>query len=63
MIYKFIFAYKKKMMFLALPICFGKSCFKHNTKVQKIRDETFYNHGFYYDLQLNISIFSPCWYA
>lgn len=45
-------------MFLALPICFGKSCFKHNTKVQKIRDETFYNHGFIMIYNL-ISLFSP----
>lgn len=28
------------------------------TKVQKIRDATFYNHGFYCDLQLHTSILS-----
>ena len=28
------------------------------TKVQKIRDATFYNHGFYFDLQLHTSILS-----
>lgn len=29
-------------------------------KVQKIRDITFYYHGFYYDLQVNTLILSPC---
>lgn len=33
------------------------------TKVQKIRDATFYNHGLYFDLQLNTSVLSRLRYS
>ena len=33
------------------------SCLNPTTKVQKIRDMSFYYHGLYFDLQLHTSVF------
>lgn len=39
---------------------FGKSHLNPNTKVQKITDKSFNNHGLNYNLQLNTSVLASC---
>ena len=49
--------YEISITLLLFLICLGKSCLNPNAKVQKIRDMPFNNHGLYFDLQFNTSVF------
>ena len=51
----YVFKYKISITLLLFLICLGKGCPNPTTKVQKIRDMSFNNHGLYFDLQLNAS--------
>ena len=55
--------YEISITLLLFLICFGKGCPNPTTKVQKIRDMPFINHGLYCDLQFNTSVLSRLRYS